>query len=640
MKVAVAVLVLALLVPVAVLAQYTPTTIYAVQQHMFPVNTDVQVTNVVVTAVDLKPTTYGFVAQEIPGGPWSGILCYTSSTDPYATWDVEVGDLVEVLGTYTEYPATGSQVSEIDVDDVTIITKGYGAPACTLLSCGDLGREPADSTFAEKWEGVFICVDTVQVGSLWPNQEFVVGEYHNHPGSGLGDSLVIDDKLVDPTINQPAVGDTIALIKGVYSEEWGTYRLWPRGLFDIEFMGPAPGPNLLLAFATSDTSLRALFDRELDQTSAQNKNNYYLESETSIISASLMANHKTVILVTAVQPDTLLDSLVVCDVKSQEGTAMFECQKQGFYAGITPMWYVQRPAVGSAYFDDSQLMNQEVTVSGTVTSSSPDFGGPFFMRDDKGPWNSLYIYWPGAHVSLGDSIIVAGFVSEYYGLTELGSIDYYFNLGSKLPVYPDTVLNTVLMADSMASESYEACLVYLDSMEVTTFPDAYGEWDVNDIGHSANVPVGDFAIQYGDYGYAYPGLGSIIGIQGCFRYDYGEYKLEPRDSSDIFVIDPCEAGAGATRDLRTRLDQNTPNPFVHGTAITFAVPSQTRVKVAVYDVSGRLVKEIADQVMTAGEHTLTWNGKDSRNEEVGPGIYFYTFTTPKGSIEKKMVVLR
>jgi hypothetical protein len=37
---------------------------------------------------------------------------------------------------------------------------------------------------------------------------------------------------------------------------------------------------------------------------------------------------------------------------------------------------------------------------------------------------------------------------------------------------------------------------------------------------------------------------------------------------------------------------------------------------------------------------VTWDGRDSRSEEVGPGVYFYTFATPMGSFQKKMVVLK
>ncbi len=638
MKLAVGIVVCALLVPAALFAQYTPTTIYQIQQGTIPVGTLVEVDSVVVTAMDLKPNTYGFLGQEIPGGPWSGVLFYCDTIEPKATWNIEVGDLVAVRGTHVEYPTGGSRVTEVVPDTAWVIEEGYGEPACQLLSCGDLGYSADDSLFAEQWEGVFICVDTVQVIHLDDYDEWTVAEYHTHPGAGLGDSLRIAAKLVDPSLNPPGLGDTLSLIKGVYSEEWGSYRIWPRGTEDLEFMGNPPGPNLLMAYPTSDNSIYAIFDRPLLESSAENTSNYFLESETTIDQAILnLGNLTTVKLITAAQPDTLLDSLVVCDVESIDEVAMFECQKRGFMAGLTPIHYVQKPGTDSVYWDTPLIEGEQVTVKGVVTSASADFGGPFFMRDAMGPWNSVYVYRPGAGVNRGDTVTVSGIVDEYYGWTEISSTDYLAIHGSGPVPVADSLTNTVLMADSASVEAYESCFINLDMMEVTTYLDAYGEWAIDDTLATASVPIGDFAIAEGS-GYAYPGLGSIINIQGCWRY-YFQHMLEPRDSADIVILIGCTSGIDAREELRARLDQNAPNPFSAATTIKFAVPTSGRVKVAVYDVTGRLVKDLADRVMTPGEYTLSWDGKDSRNEAVGPGIYFYKFTTPKGSIQKKMVVL-
>jgi len=639
MRIAVAIILCTLLVPAAVFAQYTPATIYEIQQGIIPVGTDVEVDSVVVTALDLKPNTYGFVAQELAGGPWSGVLCYSIGVEPNAAWGIDVGDLVTVRGTHAEYPTSGSRVTEVTVDTAWVVVEDYGEPDCQLLSCGDLGYGAGDSTFAEQWEGVYICLDTVQVIALGDYDEWSFVEYHDHPGAGLGDTVRVAPKLIDPTLNPPGIGDTLSLIKGIYSEEWGNYRIWPRGTEDLDFMGPPPGPNFVLAYATSDTSIHAVFDRELLESSAENVNNYFLESETTILDAALnLSNKKTVRLMTATQPDTLLDSLVVCDVESSEGVAMFECQKQGFMAGITPIHYVQKPGTDSVYWDTPLIEGEQVTVKGVVTSDSDDFGGPFFMRDAPGPWNGLYVYRPSANVSRGDTVTVSGVVDEYYGWTELSSTDYIYVHGSGPAPVADTVSNTVVMADSVLREAYESCFINFDMMEVTAYLNSYGEWEVDDTLGTGAVPVGDFAIEDGS-GYAYPGLGSIVNIQGCWQYYY-QHILQPRDSADIVVIVPCTSGSEMREGLTARLDQNAPNPFVVGTDIRFQVPTKARVRIAVYDVTGRLVKNLADQVMTPGEYTVSWNGRDNRNEEVGPGIYFYEFTTPKGSIQKKMVLLK
>ena len=46
------------------------------------------------------------------------------------------------------------------------------------------------------------------------------------------------------------------------------------------------------------------------------------------------------------------------------------------------------------------------------------------------------------------------------------------------------------------------------------------------------------------------------------------------------------------------------------------------VEVKVFDVSGRLVRTLADRQFAAGRHSLTWDGADSQGRQVARGVYF------------------
>jgi hypothetical protein len=76
----------------------------------------------------------------------------------------------------------------------------------------------------------------------------------------------------------------------------------------------------------------------------------------------------------------------------------------------------------------------------------------------------------------------------------------------------------------------------------------------------------------------------------------------------------------------SRLGQNRPNPFDPAsgpTAIHFALPGATRARLQMFDVSGRRVRVLLDQVLTAGEHAAAWDGRNDRGETVAAGVYFY-----------------
>jgi hypothetical protein len=61
----------------------------------------------------------------------------------------------------------------------------------------------------------------------------------------------------------------------------------------------------------------------------------------------------------------------------------------------------------------------------------------------------------------------------------------------------------------------------------------------------------------------------------------------------------------------------------HGaSSVRLGVAQTGRVQVAIYDVSGRKVRNLADRVFPAGEHTLKWDGTDDAGNKVSRGVYF------------------
>jgi hypothetical protein len=65
------------------------------------------------------------------------------------------------------------------------------------------------------------------------------------------------------------------------------------------------------------------------------------------------------------------------------------------------------------------------------------------------------------------------------------------------------------------------------------------------------------------------------------------------------------------------------NPLVSGSAtVHFGLARGDRVQVRVYDVTGRLVRTLADRNFTAGEHDLVWDGSDNAGVQMARGVYF------------------
>jgi flagellar hook capping protein FlgD len=92
--------------------------------------------------------------------------------------------------------------------------------------------------------------------------------------------------------------------------------------------------------------------------------------------------------------------------------------------------------------------------------------------------------------------------------------------------------------------------------------------------------------------------------------------------------------------VKTGLEQNSPNPFNPQTAIRFTLAATQDVTLAVYDVSGRLVRMLASGRQDVGSHSITWDGRDNSGHTVSSGVYFYRLDAGKFSQTRKMVMLK
>ena len=91
------------------------------------------------------------------------------------------------------------------------------------------------------------------------------------------------------------------------------------------------------------------------------------------------------------------------------------------------------------------------------------------------------------------------------------------------------------------------------------------------------------------------------------------------------------------------LYQNYPNPFNAETTIRYRLAEPGKIQITIYDITGREVKKLLDEEKpTAGEYSITWNGKDSRGHIVSSGVYFYQLKSTNGigrSVETKKMIL-
>jgi len=88
------------------------------------------------------------------------------------------------------------------------------------------------------------------------------------------------------------------------------------------------------------------------------------------------------------------------------------------------------------------------------------------------------------------------------------------------------------------------------------------------------------------------------------------------------------------------LSYGAPNPFRANTSITISVPEGGEASLVVYDVRGRLVRQLAAGAHAPGDHAVSWDGRDRNGRRVAAGTYFFRLNAGGETHTRKVVLIR
>ena len=137
-------------------------------------------------------------------------------------------------------------------------------------------------------------------------------------------------------------------------------------------------------------------------------------------------------------------------------------------------------------------------------------------------------------------------------------------------------------------------------------------------------------------GYSGAGLSGKMDEFRLIRHAYTPAEVSSTWNSDL-------GGCGITGITQNNnetpskfsLSQNYPNPFNPTTNIKFAVPSTGLVKLVVFDVLGREVATLVNEVKTVGNYTVDFNASS-----LSSGVYFYRIDAGEFTATKKMLLVK
>ena len=131
---------------------------------------------------------------------------------------------------------------------------------------------------------------------------------------------------------------------------------------------------------------------------------------------------------------------------------------------------------------------------------------------------------------------------------------------------------------------------------------------------------------------------STVGNMSLENVNYVEFRADTWDYGYTLWVDgvqfhECTPTGITDNPITSKLESGCfPNPFDHSTTVWFNLPESGQVLLAVYDLQGRLMRNLIHEWLPAGNHEVTL-----QEGKLHPGIYFYKLTTTQGSSIGKMI---
>ena len=586
-------------------------------------------------------------------GAWNG-LWVAGATTP------SMGDAVDVQGVVSETYAAGFAGTTVLSQAQILVSSSGAVPAPQSVS--------TTMAASEAYEGVLVQV----IDATCSDASLGDGVWLIDDGSG---PVRVGELGVDTT---PYLG-TRYTVAGAVREADGTLQLEPRTLADVAGTGDDFAPVLLSADSSDLISVRAVFSEPLDAVTAAVEANYGIAGVT-ILDAALDAGDATRVILTTEGLENGSYTLTVSGVEDLAGNAVvgdaavFEVQSfpppAGYYDTAIGLNGSALRLALHQIIDDHNAISYTNTLAVFQTSDDKPNGKVWDMYSDTPGQTPPYEYTFG--VDAGSSAAAEG-----QGYNREHSWPRAWFGGEVAPMNSD--LFQLYPTD-----------IYVNSIR-GSFP--YGEVDVPDYvsanggkrgpntwpGYTGTVfePIdaykGDFArsyfymtVRYYTEDAAWPGSDMTDGadlLPWALDMLYAWHVADPvsakerernhvlfgvQNNRNPFIDHPeyvaavyeISTSVEPTPTASFTLYPNVPNPFSDATAISFSLVQPRDVRVTVYDVRGREVRELMSGLRSAGTHRLVWNGQDGGGRNVAAGAYFYRVQVGAEVDVRRMVLLK
>jgi hypothetical protein len=241
-------------------------------------------------------------------------------------------------------------------------------------------------------------------------------------------------------------------------------------------------------------------------------------------------------------------------------------------------------------------------------------GGMYDAMGDANEWT-----WVSTGLS-GDALKVKQICFMGMGTIIATQGGLYYTLDMEdtwLPIIAEEKFNVVIYFNTPVSPSGYMCYAF---GETGYYTQDFVEWVQLDL----SGMEGEVTAAQADAGNLY--IGFTIDKKGA-KESGGLYR-RPLEQFIVGIEDI------ASTQIKTQLQQNYPNPFCGITKINYSLETSGFVSLKVYDIFGRKVKTLVNEIQTNGTHIIPFDASS-----LDKGTYFYSLQVGNNAIETKRMVL-
>ncbi len=150
-------------------------------------------------------------------------------------------------------------------------------------------------------------------------------------------------------------------------------------------------------------------------------------------------------------------------------------------------------------------------------------------------------------------------------------------------------------------------------------------------------------LQIGGTGHASAGgnfsLQGIVGAAAVTTSSGSSFVLTGGFHSGVHGLVSVDPGPIGETVQGVELYAPQPSPSPAGASISFRLPQPGQVTLAVYGVSGAVIRTLVASNFTAGVHAVAWDRADGSGRRAPPGIYWVHLSSDGKALTRKLVLL-